>query len=47
MFFQGDVVKQMKDSNLNKDDPDFLLAISELKVRKKALEDQVKMKKHF
>ncbi|CAF0851964.1 unnamed protein product [Adineta ricciae] len=38
---QGDRVKEMKDNNVNKDDPDFKQAISELKLRKKALEDQI------
>ena len=36
-------MKEMKDNNVNKDDPDFKQAISELKLRKKALEDQVKV----
>jgi len=43
-YFQGDLVKQFKDNNVNKDDADFKQAINELKLRKKALEDQVKMK---
>ncbi len=32
----------MKDKNVNKDDADFKIAINELKLRKKALEEQVK-----
>jgi hypothetical protein len=31
----------MKDDNVNKDDADFKQAIGELKLRKKALEEQV------
>lgn len=38
---QGDMVKQFKDNNVNKEDPEFKKAISELKLRKKALEEQV------
>jgi len=38
---QGDIVKQFKDNNVNKDDAEFKQAISELKLRKKALEDQI------
>lgn len=37
----------MKDNNVSKEDADFLIAINELKVRKKALEDQVKKKQYF
>ncbi len=43
-YFQGDLVKQFKDNNVNKDDAEFKQAINELKLRKKALEDQVKRK---
>lgn len=32
----------MKDDNINKEDAEFKKAINELKIRKKALEDQVK-----
>ena len=32
----------MKDNNVNKDDADFKIALNELKLRKKALEEQVK-----
>ncbi|CAM2702879.1 unnamed protein product [Rotaria socialis] len=38
---QGDIVKQMKDNNVNKDDAEFKQAINELKIRKKKLEDQI------
>lgn len=34
-------MKQFKDNNVNKEDAEFKQAISELKLRKKALEDQV------
>lgn len=44
ILFQGDLVKQMKDSNVNKDDAEFKQAINELKIRKKKLEDQVERK---
>ena len=40
-FVQGDVVKQMKDNNASKDDADFKQAVSELKIRKKTLEEEV------
>jgi hypothetical protein len=36
----------MKDNNVNKDDPDFKLALNELKLRKKALEEQVKKQRN-
>ncbi|CAF1670028.1 unnamed protein product [Rotaria magnacalcarata] len=38
---QGDIVKQMKDCNVNKEDAEFKQAINELKIRKKKLEDQI------
>lgn len=37
----------MKDNNVNKDDADFKMALNELKLRKKALEEQVKKKKEI
>lgn len=40
--FQGDLIRTMKESGVNPDDADFKKAISELKIRKKNLEDQVK-----
>ncbi len=40
-------MKQLKDNNVNKDDPDYKQAINELKLRKKALEDQVKFNSIF
>ncbi|CAF2499250.1 unnamed protein product [Rotaria sp. Silwood2] len=38
---QGDLVKQMKDNNVNKEDAEFKQALNELKIRKKTLEDQI------